>query len=85
MTSLDYMAIGMLVFMAILAVLLFLFLGGWPGRVATARRHPYLSAVTVGGWVSLIAGGVLWPLILIWAYAGTPDAEVGADVRKEPT
>lgn len=85
MTGLDYMAIGMLVFMAVLAVLLFLFLGGWPGRVATARRHPYLSAVTIGGWVSLIAGGVLWPLVLIWAYAGTPDAEVGVDVRKEPT
>ncbi len=84
MTGLDYMAIGMLVFMAILGFILFLFLGSWPGRVATARHHPYLSAVTTGGWVSLIAGGVLWPLVLIWAYAGTPDAAVLADARKEP-
>ena len=50
MTGLDYMALGMLVFMAILAVMLFLFLGSWPGRVAAARDHPYLSAVTIGGW-----------------------------------
>ena len=85
MTGLDFMALGMLVFMAILAVILFLFLGSWPGRVAVARHHPYLSAVTIGGWVSLIAGGVLWPLVLIWAYAGTPDADLGAGTLKEPT
>ena len=78
MTALDYIAIGMILFMAGLGIGVFVFLGGWPGRVAAKRQHPYRSAVSIGGWVSLIAGGVLFPLVLIWAYAGSTDAEVAA-------
>ncbi|SLN11095.1 Inner membrane protein YiaW [Falsiruegeria litorea R37] len=78
MTALDYIAIGMILFMAGLGIGVFVFLGGWPGRVAAKRRHPYRSAVSVGGWITLIAGGVLFPLVLIWAYAGSTDAEVAA-------
>ena len=78
MTSLDYVALGMLLFMAILGICVFVFLGGWPGRVAAKHNHPYLSAVTIGGWVTLIAGGIFYPLVLIWAYAGSTDAEAGA-------
>lgn len=51
-----------------------LFLGGWPGRVARQRNHPYQEAVAIGGWVTLIAGFVFWPLVLIWAHM-TPGAE----------
>lgn len=75
MTALDYGAIGMLVFSAGLAIAVLVFLASWPGRVAKSRGHPYRSAVTVGGWVTLIGGGVFWPLVLIWAYAGSPDIE----------
>ncbi len=78
MTALDYIAIGMILFMAGLGIGVFVFLGGWPGRVAAKRQHPYRSAVSIGGWVTLIAGGVLFPLVLIWAYAGSTDAEVAA-------
>ena len=78
MTSLDYVAIGILVFMAVLVIAVVVFLGGWPGRVAAARHHPYRSAVSIGGWITLIAGGVFYPLVLIWAYAGSTDAEVEA-------
>ena len=78
MTTLDYIAIGMILFMVGLGIGAFVFLGGWPGRVAAERRHPYRSAVSIGGWVTLIAGGVLYPLVLIWAYAGSTDAEVAA-------
>ncbi|SPJ28932.1 DUF3302 domain-containing protein [Falsiruegeria mediterranea] len=76
MTGLDYAALGMLAFMGALAIGVIVFIGGWPGRVAAKRNHPYRSAVTVGGWITLIAGGVFFPLVLIWAYAGTPDAEI---------
>lgn len=76
MSGLDIAAIGMLLFLAGLAIALVVFLGGWPGRVATKRQHPFKSAVSIGGWVTLVAGGVFYPLVLIWAYAGTKDAEV---------
>ena len=50
-------------------VVIFVFLGMWPGKVVRKRNHPYVDAISVGSWIALIAGGVLWPLILIWAYA----------------
>ena len=76
MSGLDIAALAILVFMAALAVTVFWFLGGWPGRVAADRNHPYKSAVTIGGWVTLVAGGVFWPIVLMWAYAGSPDSQI---------
>lgn len=82
MTVLDWIAIALLVFIGALAIAVLVFLGGWPGRVARLRRHPYETAITVGGWVTLLTGGVFYPLVLVWAYAGghptqpPPDEEV---------
>jgi len=60
-----------IVFLTMIATFvgIFAFLGMWPGKIARKRKHPYVDAITVGSWVALIAGGILWPLILIWAYA----------------
>lgn len=77
MTSLDYIALGLLVFLAVLFVAMFIVLAGWPGRVATKRGHPYRTAVLIGGYATLVFGGVFWPLVLIWAYAGSPDEDAG--------
>lgn len=85
MSGLDYAAIAVLLFMLALAVTVFWFIGSWPGRAAAARNHPYRTAVTIGGWVTLVAGGVFWPLVLIWAYAGNRDAEPQPEpAEKEP-
>lgn len=64
-----------IVFLMIVATLIgvFTWLGLWPGKVAKQRNHPYRDAITIGSWITLIAGGILWPLILIWAYT-TPTA-----------
>jgi prepilin signal peptidase PulO-like enzyme (type II secretory pathway) len=51
-------------------------MGTWPGKVARARRHPYVDAITVGSWLALIFGGLLWPLIVIWAHATPSEASV---------
>jgi len=52
---------------------LFVALAMWPGRAARSRNHPYAEAVNIAGWVGLLAGGVLWPLALIWAYVTPAD------------
>jgi len=68
----DGMDIAAFILMALLAAMgigLLVFLGGWPGRVATKLKHPYAEAISVGGWVTLLFGGVAWPFMLIWAYA----------------
>jgi hypothetical protein len=44
-------------------------LGALPGVIAHRRGHPQAEAITVGGWVGLAFGGVLWPIVLIWAFA----------------
>ncbi len=69
MDGLDIAAFVVMVILAGMAIAVVIFLGGWPGRVAKRLNHPYREAIAVGGWVTLIAGGVAWPFILIWAYA----------------
>ena len=75
MTSLDYVAIGLLIFIALIAAAVAVLLATWPGRVAAARQHPHAEAVAIGGWATLLFGGVFWPLVLMWAYAGGSDAD----------
>jgi uncharacterized membrane protein len=43
-----------------------------PGIIAKRRNHPWAEAVTVGGWVTLFLGFVLWPIVMIWAYVDVP-------------
>lgn len=64
-----------------------IYLAALPGRTAKARHHPYADAVTVAGWVTVLAGGLLWPAALVWAYAGAPrtTAPVTADARQTPS
>ena len=69
MDGMDITAFVVMALMAAIAIGLIAFLGGWPGRVAKRLNHPYADAITVGGWATLILGGVGWPLVLIWAYA----------------
>lgn len=68
MTGLDIFALIVFLVLVITMVGTFVFLGLLPGMIAKRRNHPQVEAITVGSWVGLLAGGVLWPLILIWAY-----------------
>ena len=79
MSGLDIFALLVLLLLIAVAVAIFIFLGMWPGMVAKKRNHPQVDAITVGSWVALIAGGVLWPIVLIWAYVKTPGQEISAD------
>jgi uncharacterized BrkB/YihY/UPF0761 family membrane protein len=72
MTGLDIFALIVLLVLVSTVLAFVIFLGMWPSMVAKKNNHPQLEAITVGSWVALIAGGVLWPLILIWAYVKAP-------------
>ena len=58
MTGLDYAAWFVLVFLAVLGIAVVLFIGSLPGRIAKKREHPYAEAISVGGWVTMLAGGI---------------------------
>lgn len=69
MDGFDIAAFVVMAILAGMAITVFVFLGGWPGRVAKRLNHPYEDAIRVGGWVTLVCGGVGFPFVLIWAYA----------------
>src|SRR4051794_2239500 len=47
-------------------------MGLLPGHIARRRGHPWVQAVTVASWVTLVFLCVLWPLVLIWAFIDIP-------------
>ena len=72
MTGMDYAAIIILVLTAVIVVGLLYFLASWPGRIAAERGHPHVEAVRIGGYATLVFGGIFWPLVLMWAYTAHP-------------
>ncbi len=68
MTGLDIFAMFVLAILVSSALIIFIVLGMLPGRIASQRNHPQADAIKIGGWLGLLFGGVLWPLVMIWAY-----------------
>ena len=83
MDGLDYAAFVVLALLAAIGIAVFVFLGGWPGRVARRLAHPYADAINIGGWATLVLGGVGWPFVLMWAYA--PPGGTGSSESSEST
>ena len=69
MDGFDIAAFVVMGILAGMAIAVFVFLGGWPGRIARRLNHPYVDAISIGGWITLVFGGVGYPFVLIWAYA----------------
>lgn len=75
MTGLDVFALIVLLVLILTVLSFVIFLGMWPSMVAKKNNHPQVEAITIGSWVTLIVGGVLWPIILIWAHIKTESKE----------
>jgi hypothetical protein len=82
MSFLDVFALIILAVLLITALGVIAILGALPGRIARSRRHPQADAIAVGGWIGLLFFGVLWPLMLIWAYTRMDGA--AAEQRSPP-
>ncbi|TCR92894.1 DUF3302 domain-containing protein [Rhizobium sp. BK376] len=75
MSLVDIFAWIVLVILLLSTVAVIVFLAMLPGMIAKSRNHPWAKAVTVGGWVTLLLGFALWPIVLIWAYVDVPRAQ----------
>ncbi len=64
----DVMVWVVIVVAPILALTVFWILHVWPERVALARDHPQKEAIQALCLMSLVFGGLLWPLAMLWAY-----------------
>ena len=64
---LDYIALGLLIFVAITIFYGIIAIHDIPYEIAKHRNHPQQDALHVAGWISLFTLHVLWPFLWIWA------------------
>jgi len=78
----DYATFASLALAGVAFILIIVFIGGLPGRIAVARRHPDAQAVTVMGWAGLLA---VWPWMqaFIWAFKPTDKIDIRRFPREE--
>jgi len=68
----DKVASGLAIFILILvpigAIVLFWLVHILPEKVAEKRQHPQKDAIKTLCLLSLVFGGMLWPIAWLWAY-----------------
>jgi CBS domain containing-hemolysin-like protein len=64
----NVMAIVVIVVVPIVVIVLFWMVHVLPEKIAHKRHHPQTEAIQVLCLLSLVFGGLLWPLAWLWAY-----------------
>ena len=65
----DYVAIFVLVFVPALLLYVFWMIHILPEKIAERRGHPQADAIKTLCLLSLVFGGMLWPIAWLWAYS----------------
>ncbi|MYM60046.1 DUF3302 domain-containing protein [Vibrio sp. OCN044] len=64
---LDYFALGLLIFVALVIFYGIIVIHDIPYEIAKERQHPHQDAIHYAGWVSLFTLHAIWPFLWIWA------------------
>ena len=67
-TAADILALIVLFMVPAVVIVLFWIVHVLPEKIAHKRHHPQTEAITTLCLLSLVFGGLLWPLAWIWAY-----------------
>lgn len=70
--TLDFVALGILISVAIILLYGIIYIHDIPYNIAKKRNHPHLHAIHTAGWVSLFLMHALWPFLWIWATLYVP-------------
>ena len=70
---LDFVALGILIGVAIIILYGIIYIHDIPYNIAKKRNHPHLHAIHTAGWVSLFLMHALWPFLWIWATLYVPE------------
>ena len=65
----DVLAIVVMVLVPVVGIAAFLFVHVRPEKIAEKRHHPQASAIKTLCFLSLVFGGLLWPIAWLWAYS----------------
>lgn len=64
----DVVVWVVVIMVPIVGVTVFWILHIWPEKVAEKKHHPQTAAIQALCLLSLVFGGLLWPLAMLWAY-----------------
>ena len=64
---LEYVALGLLIFVALVIFYGIIVIHDIPYEIAVKRNHPHQDVLHVAGWVSLFTLHAIWPFLWIWA------------------
>ena len=67
-TMADVMAVVVLFLVPVVLIVVFWLVHVMPEKIAHNRHHPQTEAITTLCLLSLVFGGMLWPLAWLWAY-----------------
>ena len=73
----TYFAWFVIALLFLAAVVIFVWLGMQPGKIARKRNHPQAAAIEACSWIGLLLGGIGWPIAFVWAFLKS--GPVGAD------
>jgi CBS domain containing-hemolysin-like protein len=68
-TAANVLAWVVLIIVPIIGIVVFWLVHILPEKVAEKKRHPQAKAIQVLCLLSLVFGGLLWPLAWLWAYS----------------
>ena len=83
-TVATYIAIFVLFFVPVLIIVLFWMVHVLPEKIAHKRHHPQLEAIKTLCLLSLVFGGLLWPLAWLWAYTKPVGYKLAYGTDKSP-
>ena len=67
-TAADWIALFVLFVVPIAAIVVFWLVHVLPEKIAEKRHHPQKDAINTLCLLSLVFGGLLWPIAWLWAY-----------------
>ena len=65
----DYMSWAVLVIVPVVGIAVFWLVHILPEKIAEKKRHPQAKAIQVLCLLSLVFGGMLWPIAWLWAFS----------------
>ena len=83
-TLAKWIAIFVLFFVPVLLIVLFWLVHILPEQIAHKRHHPQFEAIRTLCLLSLVFGGLLWPLAWIWAYTKPVGYKLAYGTDKHP-
>ena len=83
-TVARFLAIFVLFFVPVVLIVLFWLVHILPEKIAHKRHHPQFEAIRTLCLLSLVFGGLLWPLAWLWAYTKPVGYKLAYGTDKHP-